>query len=147
MRQTQLKVIGLVLIGCASFNRSHFLIKSLLNSYRIGAHCNLVTLDVSALFHARDAFVASAVGDVIAAVGVLWFLAVVMVSTVVDVPAFVVILTVVPFTGVSTSSGVLLLSAFPDVSVLSCAGVNLVALLFLLLLTSQESLLLPLWGM
>ncbi len=40
----------LVLIGCASFNRSHFLIKSSLNSYRAGAHFNLVTRDVSALF-------------------------------------------------------------------------------------------------
>jgi hypothetical protein len=30
--------------------RSHFQIRNLLNSYRAGAHCNLITLDVSALY-------------------------------------------------------------------------------------------------
>jgi hypothetical protein len=56
----------------------------------------------------------------------LWFPAVVMVSAVVDVPAVAIVPTVVniPSTGVSTSSGVLLLSAFPDVQVLSSAGVD-----------------------
>jgi hypothetical protein len=48
--QTQLNVLGLVLIGCARLSRSHIQIKNLLNSYRAGAHSNLVTLDISALF-------------------------------------------------------------------------------------------------
>ncbi len=39
-----------VLIGYARLSRSYFQIKNLLNSYRAGAHCNLITLDVSALF-------------------------------------------------------------------------------------------------
>ncbi len=49
MRQTQLKVAGLVLIGSASLRRRHFESRELLNSYRAGAHCDLVTHDVSAL--------------------------------------------------------------------------------------------------
>jgi hypothetical protein len=49
-----------------------------------------------------------------------------MVSAVVDVSAVAVVPTVVNIssTGVLTSFGVLLLSAFSDVSVLSCAGVD-----------------------
>ncbi len=57
-----------------------------------------------------------------------------MVSTLVGVPSVAVVPAVVniPPTGVSTSSGVLLmLSAFPNVSVLSCAGVDVVALVAL----------------
>ena len=49
-RQTQLNVAGLVLIGSARFRRSHFKSRSLVNSYRAGAHCDLVTHDVSTLF-------------------------------------------------------------------------------------------------
>ena len=49
-RQTQLNVAGLALIGSARFRRSHFKSRSLVNSYRAGAHCDLVTHDVSALF-------------------------------------------------------------------------------------------------
>jgi hypothetical protein len=45
-------VAGLVLIGSARLSRIHFKIKSLLNRYRAGAHCDLVTHDVSALFSA-----------------------------------------------------------------------------------------------
>ncbi len=40
----------LVLIGSARLSRSHFQIKNVLNSYRAGAHCNLITLDLSALY-------------------------------------------------------------------------------------------------
>jgi hypothetical protein len=47
-----LNVAGLVLIGSARLSRIHFKIKSLLNSYRAGAHCDLETHDVSALFSA-----------------------------------------------------------------------------------------------
>jgi hypothetical protein len=50
MRQTQLNVAGLVLIGSASLRRRQFKSRKLLNSYRAGAHCDLVTHDVSALF-------------------------------------------------------------------------------------------------
>ncbi len=46
--QTQLNVAGLALIGSARLSRSHFQIKNLLNSYRAGVHCYLITLDVSA---------------------------------------------------------------------------------------------------
>ena len=42
--------MDLVLIGCARLSRSHYQIKNLLNSYRAGAHCNLITFDFSALF-------------------------------------------------------------------------------------------------
>jgi hypothetical protein len=49
-RQTQLNVAVLVLIGSARVRRRHFKNRSLLNSYRAGAHCDLVTHDVSALF-------------------------------------------------------------------------------------------------
>ncbi len=45
--------MDLVLIGYARLSRSYFQIKNLLNSYRAGAHCNLITLDVSALFSER----------------------------------------------------------------------------------------------
>jgi hypothetical protein len=38
-----MKVVGLVLIGSARLSRSQ-------NSYRAGAHCNLITLEVSALY-------------------------------------------------------------------------------------------------
>ncbi len=41
---------GLVLIGCARLRRSHFKSRGFINSYRAGAHCDLVTHDVSALF-------------------------------------------------------------------------------------------------
>ncbi len=50
MRQTQLNVAALVLIGSASLRRRQFKFRKLLNSYRAGAHCDLVTHDVSALF-------------------------------------------------------------------------------------------------
>jgi hypothetical protein len=50
MRQTQLNVAALVLIGSARLSRSHFKSRSLLNSFRAGAHCDLVTHDVSTLF-------------------------------------------------------------------------------------------------
>ncbi len=43
---------GLVLIGSARLRRRHFKSRSLVNSYRAGAHCDLVTHDVSALFSA-----------------------------------------------------------------------------------------------
>ncbi len=52
MRQTQLNVAGLVLIGSASLRRRHFKSRSLVNSNRAGAHCDLVTRAVSALFSA-----------------------------------------------------------------------------------------------
>jgi hypothetical protein len=52
MRQTQLNVVGLVLIGSARLSRSHFQIKNELNSYCAGAHCNLITLVVSTLYSA-----------------------------------------------------------------------------------------------
>jgi hypothetical protein len=45
-------VVGLVLIGSTRLSRSHFQIKNLLNSYHAGAHCNLITLDISALYSA-----------------------------------------------------------------------------------------------
>ncbi len=45
---TQLNLVGLILIGIAS--GIYIQIKNFLNSYRAGAHSNLVTLDVSALF-------------------------------------------------------------------------------------------------
>jgi hypothetical protein len=44
--------VGLILIGCARLSRSYIQIKNFLNSYRAGAHSNLVTLDVSTLFSA-----------------------------------------------------------------------------------------------
>jgi hypothetical protein len=44
--------VGLILIGIARLSRSYIQIKNFLNSYREGAHSNLVTLDVSALFSA-----------------------------------------------------------------------------------------------
>jgi hypothetical protein len=44
--------VGLLLIGCARLSRSYIQIKNFLNSYRAGAHTNLVTLDISALFSA-----------------------------------------------------------------------------------------------
>ncbi len=53
-------MVGLVLISSARLSRSHFQIKNLLNSYRAGAHCNLITLDISALYsdvYVRDFFV------------------------------------------------------------------------------------------
>jgi hypothetical protein len=50
LRQTQLNEVGLVLIGFARLSRIHFQVKNLLNSYRAGAHSNLVTLGLSALF-------------------------------------------------------------------------------------------------
>ncbi len=50
LRQTQLNLVGLILIGIARLSRSYIQIKNFLNSYRAGAHSNLVTLDVSALF-------------------------------------------------------------------------------------------------
>ncbi len=50
LRQTQLNLVGLILIGCARLSRSYIQIKNFLNSYRAGAHSNLVTLDVSTLF-------------------------------------------------------------------------------------------------
>ncbi len=50
LRQTQLNVAALVLIGSARLSRSHFKSRSLLNSFRAGAHCDLVTHDVSTLF-------------------------------------------------------------------------------------------------
>jgi hypothetical protein len=50
--KTQLNVVGLVLIGSARLSRSHTQIKNLLKSYRAGAHCNLITLEVSALYSA-----------------------------------------------------------------------------------------------
>jgi hypothetical protein len=65
----------------------------------------------------------SAVGDVITAVGVLWLSAVVMVSAIAVVPTVVHIFS----TGFCISSGVLILPAFPDVPVLSCAVVDSVA--------------------
>ena len=40
----------MVLIGSASIRRRHFESRKLLNSYPAGAHCDLVTHDVSALF-------------------------------------------------------------------------------------------------
>jgi hypothetical protein len=64
----------------------------------------------------------SADGDVIDAVGVLWFPTDVIISAVDGVPA----IAVVPSTGVSTTSGVLL-SEFPNVPVVSCAGEGLAA--------------------
>ena len=45
-----MNVAGLVLIGSARLRRRHFKSRSLVNSYRAGAHCDLVTHDVSALF-------------------------------------------------------------------------------------------------
>jgi hypothetical protein len=54
-----------------------------------------------------------------------------MLSVVVGVPAVTVVPTVVPSTGVSASSGVLLLSALPDIPVLSCAGIDPAVLVFL----------------
>jgi hypothetical protein len=54
MRQTQLNVAGLVLIGSASLRRRQFKSRKLLNSYRAGAHCDLVIHDVSALFREQD---------------------------------------------------------------------------------------------
>jgi hypothetical protein len=45
-----LNYVGLVLIGSARLSRSFFQIKSLLISYRAGAHCNLITHDVSPLY-------------------------------------------------------------------------------------------------
>jgi hypothetical protein len=42
--------VALILTGCARLSRSYIQIKNFLNSYRAGAHSNLVTLDVSALF-------------------------------------------------------------------------------------------------
>jgi hypothetical protein len=50
MRQTQLNVAALVLIESARLSRSYFKSRSLLNSFRAGAHCDLVTHDVSTLF-------------------------------------------------------------------------------------------------
>ncbi len=70
----------------------------------------------------------SAVGDVNVAVGVLWFPAVVTATAVVGFPAVSVVPTVAPSTCICTSSGVWLLSAFPDVPVLLCAGVDPAAL-------------------
>ena len=40
----------MVLIGSTSLRRRHFESRKLLNCYRAGAHCDLVTHDVSALF-------------------------------------------------------------------------------------------------
>jgi hypothetical protein len=54
-----------------------------------------------------------------------------MVSAVVGVLAVAVVPTVVPSTGVSTISRVLLLSALFDVPVLSCAGIDPAVLVFL----------------
>jgi hypothetical protein len=54
MRQTQLNVAGLVLIGSASLRRRQFKSRKLLNSYCAGAHCDLVIHDVSALFSEQD---------------------------------------------------------------------------------------------
>jgi len=48
-----LNVAGLVLIGSARLKRRHFKSRSLVNSYRAGAHCDMVTHDVSALFSAE----------------------------------------------------------------------------------------------
>jgi hypothetical protein len=45
---------GLGFIGSARLNRSHFKSRNLLNSFRAGAHCDLVTLDVSTLFSEGD---------------------------------------------------------------------------------------------
>jgi hypothetical protein len=53
-----------------------------------------------------------------------------MVSAVGGVPAVAVVPTVVPSTCVSTSSGVLLLSALPAVPVLSSAGIDHAVLFF-----------------
>jgi hypothetical protein len=47
--------VGLILIGCARLSRSYIQIKNFLNSYRAGAHSNLVTLDVSTLFSEDEA--------------------------------------------------------------------------------------------
>ncbi len=45
-----MNVAVLVLIGSARLRRRHFKSRSLVNSYRAGAHCDLVTHDGSALF-------------------------------------------------------------------------------------------------
>ncbi len=42
----------MALIGSARLRRRHFKSRSLVNSYRAGAHCDLVTHDGSALFSA-----------------------------------------------------------------------------------------------
>ncbi len=50
-----MNVVRLVLIGSARLSRSHFQISS-----RAGAHCNLITLDICALYsdlYVRDFFV------------------------------------------------------------------------------------------
>ncbi len=52
LRQPQLNLKGLIIIGCARLRRSYIQIKNFLNSYRAGAHSNSVTHDVSALFSA-----------------------------------------------------------------------------------------------
>ncbi len=57
-----MNVVGLVLIGSARLSRSHTQIKNLLNSYRAGAHCNLITLEVSALYSV-EAFILACKGD------------------------------------------------------------------------------------
>jgi hypothetical protein len=45
-----MNVAVLVLIGSARLRRRHFKSRKLLNNYRAGAHYDLVTHDVSALF-------------------------------------------------------------------------------------------------
>ncbi len=101
-----------------------------------------VVASVPAYITARDAPFASAlldssVGDVIAVVGVLWFPPVVIVS-VVGVPVVVVVPTVFPSIFVSTSSGGMLLSAFPVFQISLVSVSILLLLLFFLLLRSQE---------